>query len=250
LNGSIDADASNAMQISTRSLIAPKPSWSSNIIETQYNQQQKFQNLNSQAKQVDSIEKISPLSLSPGAPSVAYSVSSRSKSFSSSRSPSPSSSSSSSQLVNQVQDSRSCESPSILFITRSNINQHSNNKIDTDKTPFKHLVSEYLSTYFNLQQPSSLSKHLSPYYQAEQSETRSHNLFYRPLMSALNQEEQQQHQSLPPPPTPMQSSGSSSFAPRELSKLKRFLTTLQQFAADISPEIGERVRNLVHSLVV
>ncbi|XP_051884577.1 protein CBFA2T1 isoform X2 [Pristis pectinata] len=36
---------------------------------------------------------------------------------------------------------------------------------------------------------------------------------------------------------------------RQLSKLKRFLTTLQQFANDISPEIGERVRNLVLGLV-
>uniref|UniRef100_A0A8D0FAL8 CBFA2/RUNX1 partner transcriptional co-repressor 3 n=1 Tax=Strix occidentalis caurina TaxID=311401 RepID=A0A8D0FAL8_STROC len=32
---------------------------------------------------------------------------------------------------------------------------------------------------------------------------------------------------------------------RQLSKLKRFLTTLQQFGNDISPEIGERVRTLV-----
>ena len=37
---------------------------------------------------------------------------------------------------------------------------------------------------------------------------------------------------------------------KQLSKLKRFLTTLQQFASDISPEIGDRVRNLVLSLVV
>ncbi|XP_022108732.1 protein CBFA2T1-like isoform X3 [Acanthaster planci] len=36
---------------------------------------------------------------------------------------------------------------------------------------------------------------------------------------------------------------------RQLSKLKRFLTTLQQFGSDISPEIGERVRNLVMGLV-
>ncbi|XP_004704793.1 protein CBFA2T3 [Echinops telfairi] len=36
---------------------------------------------------------------------------------------------------------------------------------------------------------------------------------------------------------------------RQLSKLKRFLTTLQQFAGDISPEIGERVRSLVLALV-
>lgn len=37
---------------------------------------------------------------------------------------------------------------------------------------------------------------------------------------------------------------------RQLSKLKRFLTTLQQFGSDISPEIGERVRTLVLGLVV
>ena len=37
---------------------------------------------------------------------------------------------------------------------------------------------------------------------------------------------------------------------RQLSKLKRFLTTLQQFGSDISPEIGERVRSLVLNLVV
>ena len=37
---------------------------------------------------------------------------------------------------------------------------------------------------------------------------------------------------------------------RQLSKLKRFLTTLQQFGSDISGEIGERVRSLVLALVV
>lgn len=37
---------------------------------------------------------------------------------------------------------------------------------------------------------------------------------------------------------------------RQLNKLKRFLTTLQQFGSDISPEIGERVRSLVLGLVV
>ncbi|XP_032232696.1 protein CBFA2T1 isoform X3 [Nematostella vectensis] len=36
---------------------------------------------------------------------------------------------------------------------------------------------------------------------------------------------------------------------RQLSKLKRFLTTLMQFGSDISPEIGERVRGLVMNLV-
>ena len=42
----------------------------------------------------------------------------------------------------------------------------------------------------------------------------------------------------------------ASFGAKQLNKLKRFLTTLQQFAADISPEIGDRVRNLILSLIV
>lgn len=42
----------------------------------------------------------------------------------------------------------------------------------------------------------------------------------------------------------------SNFGAKQLSKLKRFLTTLQQFAVDISPETGERVRALVLNLVV
>ena len=37
---------------------------------------------------------------------------------------------------------------------------------------------------------------------------------------------------------------------RQLSKLKRFLTTLQQFGSDISPGIGDHVRALVLALVV
>lgn len=36
---------------------------------------------------------------------------------------------------------------------------------------------------------------------------------------------------------------------RQLSKVKRFLTTLQQFGSDISTEAGDRVRNLILSLV-
>ncbi|KAJ3593322.1 hypothetical protein NHX12_005657 [Muraenolepis orangiensis] len=46
------------------------------------------------------------------------------------------------------------------------------------------------------------------------------------------------HQQLPP-----------ACGARQLCKLKRFLTTLQQFGNDISPEIGERVRSLVLGLV-
>ncbi|KAI0213120.1 Protein CBFA2T3 [Lamellibrachia satsuma] len=48
----------------------------------------------------------------------------------------------------------------------------------------------------------------------------------------------QQQQQLPP-----------ACGARQLSKLKRFLTTLQQFGSDISGEIGERVRSLVLALV-
>lgn len=49
---------------------------------------------------------------------------------------------------------------------------------------------------------------------------------------------------MPPASTP------ANYGAKHLSKLKRFLTTLQQFASDISPEIGDVVRNLVLSLVV
>ena len=57
------------------------------------------------------------------------------------------------------------------------------------------------------------------------------------------------------PSPPSDSNSSSQQLPpacgaRQLSKLKRFLTTLQQFGSDISPEIGERVRTLVLGLVV
>lgn len=64
-----------------------------------------------------------------------------------------------------------------------------------------------------------------------------------------------------PPPLPPQSpsyqlnldhthSNNPANCSKQLSKLKRFLTTLQQFASDISPEIGDHVRNLVLNLVV
>ena len=36
---------------------------------------------------------------------------------------------------------------------------------------------------------------------------------------------------------------------RQLSKLKRFLTTLQQFGSDISPEVGDRLRGFIVNLV-
>lgn len=35
-----------------------------------------------------------------------------------------------------------------------------------------------------------------------------------------------------------------------LPQVRRFLTTLHQFAADISPEVGDRVRHLVLGLLV
>lgn len=54
---------------------------------------------------------------------------------------------------------------------------------------------------------------------------------------------------LPPLPPTLSSSSFNSGA-KNLSKLKRFLTTLQQFAADISPETGDRVKSLVLNLVV
>ena len=53
------------------------------------------------------------------------------------------------------------------------------------------------------------------------------------------------HSNLPSLPSPP-----SSYGTKQLSKLKRFLTTLQQFAVDISPETGDRVRHLVLNLVV
>ena len=58
----------------------------------------------------------------------------------------------------------------------------------------------------------------------------------------------------PSPPAMGNSTSAQQLPPacgaRQLSKLKRFLTTLQQFGSDISPEIGERVRSLVLGLVV
>jgi hypothetical protein len=37
---------------------------------------------------------------------------------------------------------------------------------------------------------------------------------------------------------------------RQLAKMRRFLTTIVQFGADVSPETGDRVRSLVLALVV
>ncbi|XP_071519580.1 protein CBFA2T2-like isoform X3 [Panulirus ornatus] len=56
------------------------------------------------------------------------------------------------------------------------------------------------------------------------------------------------------PPTQSHESGTGAgAAPRDahrlISKVRRFLTTLHQFAANISPEVGERVRHLVLGLL-
>ena len=44
--------------------------------------------------------------------------------------------------------------------------------------------------------------------------------------------------------------GDSGAVQGQLNKLKRFLATVQQFADDIAPDIGDRVRTLVLALVV
>jgi hypothetical protein len=90
--------------------------------------------------------------------------------------------------------------------------------------------------------------------------------FHQPLKQSVllqpNNFQTQKSVFLPPPPLPspplqqqqpMTSNSQqmpASFGAKQLNKLKRFLTTLQQFAADISPEIGDRVRNLILSLIV
>ena len=60
----------------------------------------------------------------------------------------------------------------------------------------------------------------------------------------------QQQQQQPQPTLSNSQHMPASFGAKQLNKLKRFLTTLQQFAADISPETGDRVRNLILSLIV
>ena len=52
-----------------------------------------------------------------------------------------------------------------------------------------------------------------------------------------------------PMPPPQSSQQTVLSATKELEKLKRFLTTLIQYANDISPEITESVKNLIFSLV-
>ena len=52
---------------------------------------------------------------------------------------------------------------------------------------------------------------------------------------------------IPPPPA---SGGNNSSTVRQMSTLKRFLSTLHHFTCEISPEVGEKVHSLVFSLVV
>ena len=64
----------------------------------------------------------------------------------------------------------------------------------------------------------------------------------KPLVSPV-----ELHEVAMPPPQSSQQTVLS--ATKELEKLKRFLTTLIQYANDISPEITESVKNLIFSLV-
>ena len=52
------------------------------------------------------------------------------------------------------------------------------------------------------------------------------------------------------PTSPSGAPGPVNIGPKQLSKLKRFLTTVHTFATDISTEIGDRVKNLILTLVV
>jgi hypothetical protein len=55
------------------------------------------------------------------------------------------------------------------------------------------------------------------------------------------------------PPSSLQTSTTTrpnSPSPKQLDKLRRFLSTLYHFGSDISSEIGERVRTLILALVV
>jgi hypothetical protein len=87
------------------------------------------------------------------------------------------------------------------------------------------------------------------------------------LRNSLNQEQINENQQLkliqnkssvspnlfsaPYPPSPsIYSTPPITCEARQLNKLKRFLTTIQQFANDVSSETAERVRTLVLNLVV
>ncbi|CAD5117784.1 DgyrCDS6535 [Dimorphilus gyrociliatus] len=71
----------------------------------------------------------------------------------------------------------------------------------------------------------------------------------RPLSSPPSRTPTPPHSSSSGQPTSANQQLPPACGAKQLSKLKRFLTTLQQFGSDISPEIGERVRSLVLALV-
>ena len=54
----------------------------------------------------------------------------------------------------------------------------------------------------------------------------------------------------PPQTTTLRSNSPSQTSPKQLDKLRRFLSTLYYFGSDISSEIGERVRALILALIV
>ena len=85
------------------------------------------------------------------------------------------------------------------------------------------------------------------------SSNRNYNLMHS---KNLDQSKLNTSSPLPPPPpiftvsNRLSGTTVSTNGAKQLSKLKRFLTTLQQFASDISPEINERVKSLILNLIV
>lgn len=109
------------------------------------------------------------------------------------------------------------------------------------------------SGQLNLLNSRSPSPSFTRSYQMHQKQSVDHQVHKNLAASPLD---------LPPPATPplsltVSTSRSSSAltnaatnGAKQLNKLKRFLTTLQQFASDISPEINERVKHLILNLIV
>lgn len=140
--------------------------------------------------------------------------------------------------------------------------QQSKTNLNTgsQKTSSYHNVapsSSKSATKLAASKPVALSSKLaSPVKFSHSAELQAHH-------SASTSSSSSSYHNMPPPPPPpplpqtaplTQSIGQlpaipSNCGAKNLSKLKRFLTTLQQFAADISPEIGDRVKHLVLSLV-